>query len=314
MLIPTPAPTGSSHPSADAAGPTAVVETGVSRLVLAACLLAAAISGALLGAAGTRHAAPEAPSTTAGAAAVPLPAGSGHGGFPGAAVSHLHASHADAPDRQALMQRYATELDEDARGALLAELQRHPDDVLRDFALGLVASGDADGRLRGYELLSAFPLDDADTRGAMLAGLRGEQDPVVLARVAELVVPTVLPAGNAGEIADALGSLATHDDPEVRARGVVQAAQWAAPGEAEGLLAGALLDESPQVREAAVAGVIATRAHSPRLKDALLWIAGDASTDPGQRASAVFALQWYRLDDAEYAIYRQAEADTGHAH
>lgn len=155
---------------------------------------------------------------------------------------------------------------------------------------------------------------DADTRAAMLAGLRGERDPRVLARVAELMAPAVLPATEAGPIADALQTVARHDDPEVRARGVVQAAQWAAPGEAEGLLARALLDESPQVREAAVAGVIATRAHSPRLKDALRWIAADDASDPHRRAAAVFALQWYRLDDAEYALYRQAEAATGHAH
>ena len=79
-------------------------------------------------------------------------------------------------------------------------------------------------------------------------------------------------------------------------------------------LARALLDDSPEVRKAGIAGAIATRALSPQLKDALLWIAGDAASDPEQRAAAVFALQWYRLDDAEYAIYRQAEAAGADAH
>lgn len=314
MPTPTPVPTGSWRRSADALLHVAAARAGVNRPALAAGLVAAALAGALLGAAWTRRgdAGAGGPASVP-AAATPLSPASTPASRPRSPVGV--APRIDPVDRQALMQRYANELDEDMRGALLAELQRHPDAALRDFALALVASGDADGRLRGYELLAAFPLhDDPDARAAMLAGLRGERDPRVLARVAELMVPTMLPASEAGPIAEALQAVATHDDPDVRARGVVQAAQWAAPGEAEGLLASALLDDSPRVRQAAVAGVIATRAHSPRLKDALLWIAGDAAADADQRAAAVFALQWYRLDDAEYALYRQAEADTGHAH
>lgn len=286
----------------------------MTRARLAASLVAAAVAGALLGSAWTRRVDAGGPDLRQEARGATAVASAPHALPRNAAGPAASAVGATTGDRLELMQRYATELDEDARGALLAELQRSPDADVRDFALSLVSAADADTRLRGYELLAAFPLDDEATRAAMLAGLRGEPDPRVLARVAGLMVPTVLPATDAGAVAEALQTLATHDDVEVRARSVAQAAQWAAPGEAEGLLARAILDDSPEVRQAAVAGVIATRAHSPRLKDALLWIAGDASADAGQRAAAVFALQWYRLDAAEYALYRQAEADTGHAH
>lgn len=287
-----------------------MASTGVSKTTLAATALVAAVGGAVLGAAWTRGTAPvtvaAAPAVAAEAAPGPLPMQS--------AASSPWSAPGEPASREALMQRYATELDEDTRGALLAELQRSPDDALRDFALDLVAAGDADTRLRGYELLAAFTLEDGAVRGAVLSGLAGERAPRVLARVATLTVPTVLPASEAAPVANALAELAGHRDPAVRAQGVVQAAQWAAPGEAGPLLARALLDESAEVRKAAVAGTIATRASSPQIKDALLWIAGDDEADPEQRTAAVFALQWYRLDDAEYAIYREAESASGHAH
>lgn len=284
---------------------------GVSRPLPAVAVLAAGGVALLVGSLWWR--------APGGSEAVQAPAGHGAvaaGPVPGAMDSAATAAAVppDAGSRARLMQRYAGELDEDARGAVLAELLRDPDAALRDFALGLVTGADAGTRLRGYELLAAFPLEDAAVRGAMLAGLGNERDPMVLARVAGLVVPTVLPSSQAAPIADALQALAAHADPDVRAQGVLQAAQWAAPGEAEPLLARALLDDSPEVRKAGIAGAIATRALSPQLKDALLWIAGDAASDPEQRAAAVFALQWYRLDDAEYAIYRQAEAAGADAH
>lgn len=288
-----------------------MASTGVSRTPLVIAALLAALGGGLLVATWMRAPAdaPPAPTTDAGMAAA---AAAEPAARPVAASAWSGPGHAGS--RQALMQRYANELDEDVRGALLAELQQHPDEALRDFALGLLAAPDADARLRGYELLAAFPLEDAAVRGAVVAGLGDERDPRVLARLAGLAVPTVLPASEAEPMADALRALAGHEDPDVRAQGVVQAAQWAAPGEAEPLLARALLDASPQVRQAGIAGTIATRARSPQIKDALLWIAGDAASDSEQRAAAVFALQWYRLDDAEYAIYRQAEAALGDHH
>ncbi len=286
---------------------------GVSRLALAAAVLASALLGALGGASWMRRAVDARPAEAPGA--VMAARDEGVPVLRDVPVPRAMRSTADGPaSRATLMQQYANALDEDVRGALLARLQRQPDAALRDFALGLVASADADARLRGYALLSAFPLDEAGTREAVLAGLAGERDPPVLASVVDLAVPTMLPASEAAPMASALAALARHQDAAVRARSVTRAAQWAGPGDAEPLLARALVDDAPEVRQAAIAGVIATRAHSPQLKDALLWIAGDEAAVPDQRAAAVFALQWYRLDDGEFAIYRDAEAATGHGH
>lgn len=286
----------------------------MSRRGLVTGLAVAVLAGALLTAAWMRQAGPGASPTVTDV----LPGGAAPSAEGAALAMQGNATTWGVPDgdaRRALMQRYATELDEDVRGALLAELQRHPDDELRDFALELVSGGDAATRLRGYDLLAVFPLGAAEVRDAVLAGLGNERNPQVLAQVVGLAVPTVLPASDAEPMADALQALTSHRDPDVRARSVVHAAQWAEPEQARQLLTRAILDESPQVRHAAIAGVIATRAHSPQLKEALLWTASDAGTSDEQRAAAVFALQWYRLDDKEYAIYRQAERDTGgHAH
>ncbi|NZA25381.1 hypothetical protein H0E84_03215 [Luteimonas sp. SJ-92] len=217
---------------------------------------------------------------------------------------------------QQLLQRYATAAEEDERGALLALLREvGNDDVLRS-ALALADSGDAEARRRGLALLDAFPLDRPEVRDTVAQGLQAERDPAVLQRYVELAAPAVMPVEDAAPLVRGLEALTAHPDPEIRGRSVVQFAQWSEPAAAEEALGRALIDDAPEVRRAAVGGIVATRVRSERLKDGLLWLASDAQAPAEDRAAAVFALQWFALDRDEYALYRQAAqsaaADDGH--
>ncbi|MDH5823045.1 HEAT repeat domain-containing protein [Luteimonas sp. RD2P54] len=243
------------------------------------------------------------PERVSGAGASPRPAPPGPGEQRSRALR-------DPAFLQQLLQRYATEAEEDERGALLALLRGvGNDDVLR-FALALAGSGEAEARRRGLALLEAFPLDRPDVRDTVALGLQAERDPAVLQRYVELAAPAVMPVEDAAPLVRGLEALTAHPDPEIRGRSVVQFAQWSDPAAAEEALGRALIDQAPEVRRAAVGGIVATRARSDRLKDGLLWMASDAATTAEDRAAAVFALQWFALDRDEYALYRQAAAQA----
>ncbi|WP_149194683.1 hypothetical protein [Luteimonas suaedae] len=222
--------------------------------------------------------------------------------------------HAASPDRQLhlqqLLQEYAAAIDEDVRGARLAALAAAADETVLRFALDLASSRDADARRRGLDLLAIFPFDTPGIREFVTHGLQQETDPQTLAALVELAAPTVMPTEDAAPLVSQLERLTAHADPTVRSRSVMQYAQWSGPAEGEALLSRAILDEDAEVRRAAIAGVVASNARSDRLKDALLWIAGDARASSQDRSAAVFALQSFALDREEYALYRQAAAAT----
>ena len=217
---------------------------------------------------------------------------------------------------QTALDRYASIPEEDERGALLASLGMVGGDTVRAFALSLLAQDDPAKRSRGLDLLATFPLDAEGVREAVAAGLDGERDPALLGRYVDLAVPTVLPPDDAVPMSASLQRLTMHADAAVRARSVPQAAQWSTSDEdVEVLLNRAMLDDAPEVRRAAVAGIIATRSRSPRLKDALLWLAADRDATAEDRSAALFALQWYPLTAADYSIYHAADAElAAHEH
>ena len=104
-------------------------------------------------------------------------------------------------------------------------------------------------------------------------------------------------------------------DPDRRGAllAVLQSTQWDRQADMEPVLYEAMLDPEPQVQQAAIAGVNATLAHSPRLKDALLEMAGNDAIERDQRTAAVFALQHFPLDRDEYELYRRVAMETGPA-
>jgi HEAT repeats len=230
---------------------------------------------------------------------------------------HRRTRPSDA-DLRELMRRYAVETELDKRGALLAILQANPNEEVKAFALALAASRDAAARQEGLELLKAFPLDDAKVRGFLVDQIDQEQDPAMLTKLVDMLSPTMVATEDAAPLVAQLVRLRAHPDPEVRAASILQSSQWDRGGDLENTLHSAMLDPDPRVRQAAIGGISAERVRSDRLKDMLLAIASDPKTGAEERNRAIFALEGFALNRAEYEVYRQAgrmgEGEEGHGH
>ncbi|MBT2752542.1 MULTISPECIES: HEAT repeat domain-containing protein [unclassified Lysobacter] len=216
---------------------------------------------------------------------------------------------------QNLLQRFRNETEPAARGELLSLLNAvSGDDVLR-FALSLAASTRAQDERDGLDLLRAYSIDRAEVRQAVLSKLEQDGDPQRTAELVGMLTPTTMPSEDAAPVVAQLSALTRHADPAVRAEAVLQLAQWDDGAQAEDVLHRALLDASPQVRGKAIAGVQSSHLRSDRLKEALLDIAADPASSPADRGAAAFALQDFRLNRAEYGIWRraqiQADRDSG---
>lgn len=232
-------------------------------------------------------------------------------------AQHRRTRTSDA-DLRELMRRYAVETELDKRGALLAILQANPNEEVKAFALALAASRDAAARQEGLELLKAFPLDDAKVRGFLVGQIDQEQDPAMLTKLVDMLSPTMVATEDAAPLVAQLARLREHPDPEVRAASILQSSQWDRGGDLENTLHSAMLDPDPRVRQAAIGGISAERVRSDRLKDMLLAIASDPKTGAEERNRAIFALEGFALNRAEYEVYRQAgrlgEGEEGHGH
>lgn len=209
---------------------------------------------------------------------------------------------------QDLLRRYGGETDPAARGELLALLHAvGGEDVLR-YALSQAASTRAQDERAGLDLLGGYSLERAQVREALLAKLRGGGDPARTAELVRMLTPAAVAEEDAAPVVGELAALARAADPEVRAAAVAQLAQWAEPAQAEDALHRALLDPAAAVRSQAIVAVSGSHARSDRLKDALLAIAADPASSPGDRGAAAMALQDFRLNRAEYAIWKRAQA------
>ncbi|KAB8180501.1 hypothetical protein FKV24_012320 [Lysobacter maris] len=215
---------------------------------------------------------------------------------------------------QRLLAMYASETDLDTRGALLAVLRGAADDneeILR-FALDLADDPDPARRGDGLALLEAYPLDNAQVRELLTRQIGEEDDPQMLGRLVGMLEAAVVPTEDAAPLVEQLTRLRQHPDPGVRAASVMQSVSWDKGSDLEEVLHQAILDAAPQVRQAAIGGITASGARSPRLKDALLAIAADPASGNDERFAAVLALQDFPLSRAEYAIYLQAARMTEH--
>lgn len=257
------------------------------------------------------------------AASAPMPSGAAEradasGATGVAALGAPRRTRASDADLRELMRRYALETELDKRGALLAILQANPNEEVKAFALQLAASRDPAARQEGLELLKAFPLDDAKVRGFLVDQIDQEQDPAMLTKLVDMLAPTMVATEDAAPLVAQLARLREHPDPEVRAASILQSSQWDRGGDLENTLHDAMLDPDPRVRQAAIGGISAEHVRSDRLKDMLLAIASDPKTSAEERNRAIFALEGFALNRAEYEVFRQAarigEGGEGHGH
>jgi hypothetical protein len=285
---------------------------------LASLLLAAALSGTIgyqLGRQRTDDAARERPAQSDAAAAprgsIPNRPGTG----PTAAADEdfgrqVARASADPVYLQQLLARYRGESEPDRKGAVLAILQGVANQDVQRFALALASSPDPSARRDGLALLSAYSVEETLVRELLLRQMQQEQDPALLKNLVELLAPAPLAREDVAPMLGQLERLRQHADPGVRAAAVLQSAQWDKSAGVEDILQRALLDPEPQVREAAIAGVTSSATRSAPIKDALLEIASNPHSGREERAAAVFALQNFELDRAEYRIYRDAAQAT----
>lgn len=240
-------------------------------------------------------------------AAAPAPGGAGD--FDRA----IRRAAQDPAQLRELLREYAFASELDRRGALLAVLQGVANDEVLEFGRQLAGNADPAVRGQGYALLRAFPLDRAQARAAVADGLRRETDPALLAELLAGLEPAVIADVDAAPLLERALALTRHPDPSVRASAVERSARWNRRDDSAALLERALLDPAPEVRAAAIAGIEASGARSPRLRDALLDLAGDAQAQAPLRRTAWFALQRFALEREEYALYRQADAEIAAA-
>ncbi|QWP78170.1 hypothetical protein J5226_07170 [Lysobacter sp. K5869] len=211
---------------------------------------------------------------------------------------------------QDLLQRYGQETAPDARGELLALLHAvGGEDVLR-YALSQAASTRAQDERVGLDLLGGYSLERAEVRDTLLAKLRAGGEPQREAELIRMLTPAAMPDEDAAPVVERLDALARDSDAEVRGEAIAQLAQWAEPAQAEEALHRALLDPAAAVRGKAIVAVSGSHARSARLKDALLVIAADPSSSAADRGAAAMALQDFRLNRAEYAIWKRAQAQA----
>lgn len=209
---------------------------------------------------------------------------------------------------QDLLRRYGQETAADARGELLALLHAVGGEEVLRYALSRAASTRAEDERIGLDLLGGYSLQRAEVREALLAKLRAGGEPQREAELIRRLTPAAMPEEDAAPVIERLAALAGDSDAEVRGDAVAQLAQWAEPAQAEDALHRALLDPAASVRSKAIVAVSGSAARSERLKDALLAIAADPASNAADRGAAAMALQDFRLNRAEYAIWQRAQA------
>ncbi|MGJ7902536.1 HEAT repeat domain-containing protein [Lysobacter sp. 1R34A] len=211
---------------------------------------------------------------------------------------------------QSLLQRYRNERDLAARGELLALLNAVSGEEVLRFALSLAASTRPEDERDGLELLRGYSMDRPEVRQTLLAKLERGGDPQRMGELVAMLTPATMPSEDAAPVVAELAALARHPDPNLRAQAVLQLAQWDDGEQVEDLLHRAILDSSAEVRAKAIAGVQGSGIRSDRLKEALLAIAADPASSAADRGAATFALQQFRLNRAEYGIWRRAQAQA----
>lgn len=283
--------------------------------VLLACMLGSGIAGWWLGRhqASTGNDAFEAASSPAAdgvGIATPPQAGSASAatGVPGELSIATTRARSDTGYLRSLIAQYGNSAHRDQRGAVLAILGSVSNDEVLRFATRLATSPDATERSDGITLLTGYPPDRPDVRQALLERLQLETDPGLQEKLLQNLPSAQLPSEDAAPIVAELERLQDSGNPKVRAASILQAVQWNRADDSGDLLQRALLDDAPEVRQAGIAGIQASGARTPLLRDALLDIASNPASSAAERQAAVVALQDFSLNRAEFEVYRQAAA------
>lgn len=209
---------------------------------------------------------------------------------------------------QDLIQRYGSEHDPQARAMLKAVLATIDKPEVVALAKRLVVDTDAGKRKEGLELLQVMPGNSPDVRNAIRQVLTTEQSPAVLALALAALKPAAVEPGEARAIIADLERFTRNADAAVRRQSVFQLGLWARNGEAVDRLSEALLDQSPEVKQAAIFALAQSNVRPDSIKTALLGIMNNPGESRQTRDSALQALDRFQLTAEEEVAYRQVRS------
>ncbi len=217
----------------------------------------------------------------------------------------------DPAAQRDLIRRFEAERDPQARAMLQTVLASVNSPEVLALSTRLAASQDAAEREEGFAMLMRLSPDSPEVRKLVRQALATEQSPAVLSQAVAALTPGVVANSEAAGVVAQLDQLAQHADPAVRSQSLLQLAQWDKSGQVEGRLSQALNDQSPEVRNAAVAAIGESGIRSDSMKAALLGILANSAERSEVKDGALYALTRFSLSPDEYALYsrERAEAD-----
>lgn len=225
-----------------------------------------------------------------------------------------HALAADPLLRGAVMDVYRTKTDRRVRSAFRSLLTANPAPDVIARSLELAQSPNPLDRAAGFELVAESPPNEVASALAERA-VTEERDPDALVGALLALRARIPPSPSAiGNMLPRLLTLIHHEAILVRAHGVQVLAEWDRSGKtAEPVVAAALSDPAPVVRQAAVGAVMLGQLRSERIQQSLLRIQGDRGEDLQTRFGAQQALERFDMDSQAYEAYAHARAELDNA-
>ncbi|MEJ7806226.1 MAG: HEAT repeat domain-containing protein [Telluria sp.] len=217
-------------------------------------------------------------------------------------------AQADPVAARSLLNRYSGAQTPQERALLKAVLSTVQTPDVIAFSTRLAGSSNAAERQHGFELLQSLAPDAPETRSLVRRTLASEHSPEVLVRaLATLQSPAAEPEEAQMMVAQ-LKSLSQHADPAVRSASILQLGQWDKNGEGGALLAQALADGAPEVRQAAIFAIAQAGVRSEAAKTALMGMVNNTQESKDVRGSALQVLERFSLSKDEYARFAQSRA------
>lgn len=213
--------------------------------------------------------------------------------------------------RNRVLSLYRETSDLQRRGVLRRMLTADASPEVGGYALKMAAGTDVRDRAAGFELLAGLP-PTGESTALVKRALESERDAAALAAVLLALQPRVPPSP--AEIADMVPrflKLVRHESALVRAHSIQLVAEWDRGGKtAEPVIAEALSDPAPLVRQAAVGAIMVGQIRSDRLKSGLLHTVGNSAEELQTRFGAQHALERFDLSAEEHKAYLLARNDV----
>ncbi len=220
----------------------------------------------------------------------------------------MKLAQADPAVMKIMIQRYSTERNPSTKDFLKSVLSTIQKPDLLAVSTQLATSGDAAQRKDGFELMQQLSADSPEVRKAVQKALATEQTPAVLAQALSALKPAAVEQTESDAIVAQLRSLSMHMDPSVRSQSLLQLAQWDKKGEGQERYSQALVDQSPEVRQAAIVAIAQSGLRTDMVKAGLMSVITSGTESKEVKGSALQVLERFSLSKEEMASFNQARS------